>query len=136
MKDVTSLLSCVHFKIQDVQITLKNHSFLLIFFLFLLIYFQVFFADYAYLDEIYLLWHNNDNTNFRLSHTQGRWLSGLLFQKLFTSISTIEQLKLLRLFSLTGWIATTFLWSVIFRKWVNLMGFNPRLGWIGILYVV
>ena len=110
--------------------------FFCIVFLFLLIYFQVFFADYAYLDEIYLLWHNDDNTNFRISHTQGRWLSGLIFQKLFTSISTIKQLKLLRLFSLAGWIATTFLWSAIFKKWVNLLGFNNRLWWIGTLYVV
>jgi hypothetical protein len=57
--------------------------------------------NYAYLDEIHQLWHNDDNSNFLMFHTQGRWLTGLLFKKLFSSISTIEQLKYLKVFSFT-----------------------------------
>ena len=87
--------------------------------LFFLVYFQVFFADYAYLDEIHQLWHNDDNSNFLMFHTQGRWLTGLLFKKLFSSISRIEQLKYLRIFSFTGWILTTFTWGYFFRKWLG-----------------
>ncbi len=105
-------------------------------FLFLLIYFQIFFTDYAYLDEIHFLWHNNDNTNFIIAHTQGRWLGGLLFQKFFASITRIEQLKLLRLFSLAGWIVTTLTWTVLYKKWIELLDLPKQIWWLGSLYVV
>src|SRR5436190_20220084 len=85
--------------------------------LFILVYFQVFFADYAYLDEIHQLWHNDDNSNFLMFHTQGRWLTVLLFKKLFSSISRIEQIKYLRIFSLTGRILIIFIWSDFFMRW-------------------
>src|SRR6476661_10790135 len=84
--------------------------------LFVAIYFRIFFTNYAYLDEIHQLWHNDDNSNFLMFHTQGRWLTGLLFQKLFSSISRIEQLKYLRIFSFMGWMLTTFAWGYFFRK--------------------
>ena len=102
--------------------------------LFILVYVQVFFADYAYLDEIHQLWHNNDNSNFILFHTQGRWLTGLLFRKLFSSISTIEQLKYLRIFSFTGWMLTTFAWGYVFRKWLSSVKLNEELWGLSIVY--
>jgi len=105
-------------------------------FLFLLIYFQLFFAEYAYLDEIYQLWHNRDNASFIMFHTQGRWLSGLLFQKSFSSISSIEQIKLLRLFSLIGWIVITLIWSRIYKKWTAWLNFPEQTWWLGSLYWV
>ena len=105
-------------------------------FLFLLIYFQLFFAEYAYLDEIYQLWHNHDNASFIMFHTQGRWLSGLFFQKSFSSISSIEQIKLLRLFSLIGWIVITLIWSRIYKKWTTWLNFPEQTWWLGSLYWV
>src|SRR4030095_13380626 len=109
--------------------------FLAIPFLFLLIYFQVFTAEYAYLDEIHQLWHNNDHSNFVMFHTQGRWITGLLFQKLFGSISTVEQLKFLRLFSLLGWIITTFAWSVLYKKWIAWLSLSNSMWPVGTLYM-
>jgi hypothetical protein len=109
--------------------------FLAIPFLFLLIYLQVFTAEYAYLDEIHQLWHNNDQSNFVMFHTQGRWITGLLFQKLFGSISTIEQLRSLRLFSLLGWIITTFAWSVMYKKWVAWLSLPNAMWPLGTLYM-
>lgn len=103
-------------------------------FLFVLIYFQVFYTDYAYLDEIYALWHNNDKTNY--SVTQGRWLSGLIFQKFYSSISTIGQLKSLRLVSLTGWVITAYIWAYLFKKWAKLLELSNETWLIGSLYVV
>ena len=103
--------------------------------LFILVYFQVFFADYAYLDEIHQLWHNDDNSNFLMFHTQGRWLTGLLFQKLFSSISRIEQLKYLRIFSFMGWMLTTFAWGYFFRKWLSSVKPSPELWGLSIVYV-
>lgn len=104
--------------------------------LFLLIYFPVFSADYAYLDEIHQLWHNDDRSNFAMFLTQGRWLTGLLFQKLFASIHTIAQLKGLRLFSLAGWMVTALVWTAILQTWVRLLGFPKAVWWLGAVYVV
>jgi len=115
----------------------KSHLlYLLIPVLFLLIYLPAFYTDYAYLDEIHQLWHNNDHSNFTMFLTQGRWLTGLLFQKLFASIRTIAELKNLRLFSLAGWLLTTFVWAVVFKRWITFMGFPKPLWWLGVVYVV
>src|SRR4030095_6927163 len=108
--------------------------FLSIPFLFLLIYLQVFTAEYAYLDEIYALWHNDDSTNYSL--TQGRWLSGLIFYKFFSSISSIGELKFLRLFSLAGWIITTLVWSYLLKKWTRLLGLSSEIWLLGSLYLI
>jgi len=104
--------------------------------LFILVYFQVFFADYAYLDEIHQLWHNDDNSNFLMFHTQGRWLTGLLFKKLFSSISRIEQIKYLRIFSLAGWVLTTFIWGYFFRKWLRAFNLKQELWWVSLAYFI
>src|ERR1700748_3320473 len=104
--------------------------------LFLLIYFQIFYADFAYLDDIYQLWHNNSNANFIMFHSQGRWLSGLLFQNLFSSISSVAQLKWLRVFSLVGWMLTTAVFAIIFRKWVQRLNLSSMTWWLSAVYVV
>jgi hypothetical protein len=114
----------------------SNALLLAIPFVFLLIYFQVLFTDYAYLDEIYQLWHNKDNSNFIGIHSQGRWLSALLFQKLFASISTIHQLKLLRLFSLIGWITTALVWALAYKRWITWLKLPWQTWALGSLYVV
>jgi len=69
-------------------------------------------------------------------HSQGRWLSGLLFKFFFSSISRIEQLKLLRLFSLAGWIIVALTWTSIYKKWTEWLGFAKETWWSGSLYVV
>ena len=69
-------------------------------------------------------------------HTQGRWLTGLLFQKLFSSISNIEQLKLFRIFSVIGWMMTTVTWSAIFKKWVEWLNMSKQTWGLGSLYFV
>lgn len=109
--------------------------YLLIPLLFVAIYFPIFYSDYAYLDEIHQLWHNKDNSNFTMFLTQGRWLTGLLFQKLFASIHTIAQLKWLRVFSLAGWVATAVVWAVLFKKWIDAIQLHKHLWWIGVVYV-
>jgi hypothetical protein len=104
-------------------------------FIFLAIYWQLFVADYAYLDEIHELWNNKDDSNFIMFHTQGRWLTGLLHRRFFASISSIEELKWIRLFSLAGWILTTIVWATIFRKWIKIMQLPETLYWPSILFV-
>ncbi len=120
------------------KVTLRDSKiyYFLIPLLFILVYVQVFFTDYAYLDEIHQLWHNDDNSNFLMFHTQGRWLTGFLFKKLFSSISRIEQLKYLRIFSLTGWILTTFTWGYLFKKWLLALHLEEELWWLSLAYFV
>lgn len=108
--------------------------YLLIPLLFVPVYFQVFFSDYAYLDEIHQLWHNDDNSNFLMFHTEGRSLTGLLFRKLFSSISSIKQLKYLRIFSFSGWMLTTFAWGYFFRKWLSSLKLHQELWGLSIVY--
>lgn len=118
-----------------VRIKLAWVSFGLIPVLFLLLYYPVFYANYSYLDEIHQLWHNNDRTNLTMFVTQGRWLAGLLFQKTFSAIHTIAQLKLVRLFSLIGWVVTTLVWAVVLKNWVRRLQLPESLCWLGVLYV-
>jgi len=104
--------------------------------LFVAIYFRIFFTNYAYLDEIHQLWHNDDNSNFVMFHSQGRWLAGFLFQKLFSSISTIDQLKFLRWFSFSGWVIAAFTWAIVFKKWVELFNLVEELWLLSVVYIV
>jgi len=94
--------------------------------LFTLLYYQVFITDYCYLDEIHQLWYNNDGGNFRMFTTQGRLLSGILFDKLFASISEINQIKYLRIFSFCGWVAVTLLWQILFSRWSRLLQIDKK----------
>ena len=92
--------------------------------IYLLLYFQVFTANYAYLDEIHQLWHNGDGSNYTMFFTQGRGLTGWLMNKLFGTISTIEELKYIRILSLAGWMFTSCLFYILFSKWSEKIGFS------------
>ncbi|MGC4036540.1 MAG: hypothetical protein QM764_11305 [Chitinophagaceae bacterium] len=93
----------------------------------LLIYFQVFFADYIYTDEANQLWHNHDGMNYSVFTVQGRWFAGFLFNKLFALLSTASEIKFLRIFSLTGWILFVFAWQYIFRLLAQRLNIEKRL---------
>lgn len=99
----------------------KGLLFFAVLILFCLLYFQTFTADFAYLDEIHQLWHNQGKSNYLMFLTQGRWLTGLLFQKFFSSISGIEQLKWFRIFSLAGWVVTAWMACLLFKRWALLL---------------
>lgn len=104
--------------------------------LFCLLYLPLFTADYAYLDEIHQLWNNRDASNLNMFLTQGRWLTGLLFQHFFGAIATIEDLKWLRLFSLGGWVLSSFFMSLLFGKWATRLQWQTQTLWLATLYLV
>lgn len=114
----------------------KGLALLFIIIVYGLVYFPTLWADYAYLDEIHQLWHNQDHSNLHMFLTQGRLLTGLLFDKFFRSLSSIEQLKWLRLFSLGGWVLTTWLWSMLFTQWARQLGLKDATLWLGNLFVI
>jgi hypothetical protein len=117
--------------------TLKSYRLLLLLIpvVFLAIYFRIFYTDYAYLDEAHQLWNNQDDSNFRMFHSQGRWLTGLLFQELFASLTSIEQLKWVRILSFGGWIITTILIAALFSRWLRYNTMPAFLLWPVSLFV-
>jgi len=102
----------------------------------LFIFHGVFYTDYVYLDEAYQLWNNDSNKNFEMFVVQGRYLTGLLMQKCFTSITSIDQLKLLRIVSLCGWMIAAVLWWNTFSKWQAMLRLNVRLVWLSTVFLL
>lgn len=94
--------------------------------LLLIIFYPVFFADYAYMDEAYQLWHNDDNSNFNMLFEQGRGLGALVMQKLFPSLTTISGLKWIRIISFGGWVLAAMVWNAVLYSWKKIFNLNER----------
>ena len=90
------------------------------------VFWSVFFADYAYADEAHQLWHNDDNTNFIMFFEQGRGLGGLMMQKLFPSLTTISELKWIRVFSFAGWVIAVMVWNAVLNSWKKIFKLDER----------
>jgi hypothetical protein len=85
------------------------------------IFWQVPFADYAYLDEAHQLWHNKDGTNFVMFANQGRFITGWIIHDFFDRAGTIVALKYLRIFSLIGWGLAIFFWHYLMHRWNRIL---------------
>ncbi len=90
------------------------------------IFWPVFFADYAYMDEAHQLWHNDDNSNFIMFFEQGRGLTGLIIKKLFTTFTTISELKWIRVISFTGWVLAVIIWNMLLNSWKKIFNLNEQ----------
>ncbi len=100
-----------------------------------LLFLPVFYANYAYLDEAYQLWHNRDDSNFTMDLVQGRLLTGLIFLKAFSSISSIAGLKIMRILSFFSWALFLVEFFRLGEKWRKLIGFDRSLLMISGLYI-
>jgi hypothetical protein len=105
-------------------------------FLFLLIYYQVFSAVYFFSDDIHQLWYNYYHPAFPGSASQGRWISGLIFDACFGSVKSIYALKYIRIFSLFSWIIFVLLWQFIFNKWANTFQIGRRAAFLMSVFIV
>lgn len=81
------------------------------------IYFQVFTSNFAFIDEAHQLWYNDTESNFQMFLTQGRLLTGYIIAKLFSTISTIDELRWIRIISFIGWGFTILVWNIITSSW-------------------
>ncbi len=88
---------------------------------------QVWYADYAYLDEAHEIWHRKDGSNFLMLFVQGRPVAGWIIHKAFASIDTIGALKWLRIISLFGWTITLLMFFNMLKKWVRMSGLHSQL---------
>lgn len=91
------------------------------------VYIPVCYSDYAYLDEAHQLWHNWDHSNYSMFFVQGRWLSGFLFDKVFSMASLVADLKFIRVLSLVSWALFLTAWFNLGKKWQEIIGFNKLL---------
>lgn len=100
-----------------------------------IIFFPVFTSSYAYLDEAYQLWHNQDGLVFTYFFIQGRWLAGKLFSYLFAHVAQVSDLKMIRILSYCSWVFFMEEFFRLGRKWQNMMGFDSYLLLLGGIYM-
>ena len=81
-----------------------------------LIYYPVFFADYAFTDEAHQLWFNNDGSNFIMFLNQGRLITGWLIDGAFGNMESVSDIKWLRIFSFSTMIVFIVLYGVLSKK--------------------
>src|SRR5260221_9545262 len=101
----------------------------------LIIFFPLFYTEYAYTDELVGLW------NFRtgnISHTllpYGRYITQKLAELLFGSISAVKDIFWLRLFSIAGWILSIPIWYYVFKKVLIKENLPGILAFFSVLYL-
>jgi hypothetical protein len=110
-------------------------GFILSFAILALIFYPVFTGDYAYLDEAYQLWHNQDGSVFTYFFVQGRWLSGKLFSYLFAHLALVSDLKFIRILSFCSWVFFLEEFFRLGREWQKMIGFDSYLLLLGGIYI-
>jgi hypothetical protein len=96
-------------------------------FIFLIIFFPLFYTNYVYLDDSHLLLYNEKGANFKIWTIHGRLLSGLFFEKIYTSINSINGVIILRIISVLGWMLGIGLFVTCVRQWVRQNNLDNRL---------
>ena len=102
----------------------------------LLLYYPLFFSEYAYTDELVQLWLYKKGNNYHMFLPLGRNITDLLFNQLFSSINTIQGITRLRLFSLFGWIGCIPVWYYIIKSVVAREALPEWLCFFSLLYLV
>lgn len=101
----------------------------------LLIYYPVFFADYAFTDEAHQLWHNNDRSNFIMFLNQGRLITGWLIDAAFGSMDTVSDIKWLRIFSFTTMILFIILYGFLSKKLFDDLKIDRRVWALSVAFI-
>lgn len=102
----------------------------------LVIFYPLFYTHYFYTDEIVQLIHYRKGSNFHMFAQQGRYLTDIIFQSLFSAIDTIRQITWLRLFSLLGWIVCIPVWYTIFVRVCRKEELPSFLPFFAVLYLI
>ncbi len=101
-----------------------------------IIYWPVFVADYAYLDEAHQLWYNQDDSNFAMFATQGRFITGWIIEYLFDSTNTVTELKIIRILSLISGFAALAVWQYCIHSWNKLLNLPPFVIFFSTLFFI
>jgi hypothetical protein len=101
-----------------------------------IIFYPVVTSEYVYTDEIVQLWKYKKGSNFQMFLEQGRLITEKLFQWLFSSATTIQDISYIRLFSLGGWLLSIPLWYLAIKKVVEREKLPEILIFFSVLYLV
>jgi hypothetical protein len=101
----------------------------------LLIYYPVFFADYAFTDEAHQLWNNQDGSNFNMFINQGRILTGYLIDGAFGKMDSISDIKWLRIFSFATMLLFIVVYGLLSIKIFDALKFDRRVWALSVLFV-
>ena len=82
----------------------------------LILYYPLFFSEYAYTDELVQLWLYKKGSGYNMFLPLGRNITDAIFNWLFSSIDTVRGITRLRLFSLFGWIVCIPAWYYILNR--------------------
>ena len=102
----------------------------------LIIFHPIFYAEYLYTDEATQIWFSSKKLNYQTSIPQGRYISYLIFERLFTFIHTIHDVIYARLFSLFGWMACLPVWYFIINKVILKNQLPKVLVFVSMLYLI
>lgn len=102
----------------------------------LIIFYPIFFTRYVYTDEAVQLWLYRKGSGFQMFSGQGRFITEKLFQWLFSSIDTINQISYLRVFSLMGWLVCIPAWYFVIKTIVQKEKLPAHLTFFSLVYLV
>ncbi|HEY4290582.1 MAG TPA: hypothetical protein VGN00_25955 [Puia sp.] len=102
----------------------------------ILVFSPLFYTNYFYTDEVLQLWLYRKGSDFAMFVPQGRFLTDRIFRSLYSHIDTIGQLRMLRLFSLAGWLICLPIWYSVFTRVTREEGLPPQLPFFSILFLV
>lgn len=100
------------------------------------LYYPVFSSEYLYTDEAVQLWHYKPGADYHMFLPQGRYITDLLFQFLFSRADTVHDVIYIRLFSLTGWLVCIPVWFYIFKRIARDQSLPAWLPFLTTLYLI
>jgi hypothetical protein len=101
----------------------------------LVIFFPLFQADFAYLDDFHQLWYNEKGATYNIWLIHGRFIGGLFMEKIFTSITTIDAVRLCRIISVVGWAVAILVYVKVAMQWARFNLIDNRLVLISAVYL-
>lgn len=111
---------------------------LILFLATLIIYYPVFYEEYAYRDDFIGLWEwgsgRPESTNTLLQF--GRNITAVLGKWLFGSAIITKHLNLIRIFSLCGWLLCIPVWYYVIKKVLYKEDLSPALCFFSVLYLI
>ena len=102
----------------------------------IIIFHNVFYAEYLYTDESVYLWVYKKGARLHMFTTQGRYLTDQLFQWLFSRATTIHDVIYVRLFSFIGWLICIPIWYFTVKKIVTKEKLPALLTVFSVLYLI
>jgi hypothetical protein len=95
----------------------------------------LFTAEYAYLDDFHLLWHNDKGANYRIYTICGRFLTGVMMEKIYTGMTHIASIKYMRMASVLGWVVAIWIFIFVLQQWMRYISLDKRLVLVSGVYL-